>query len=70
MVDVFSLRNLPNVGALSHVTIGHDNSLMCSAWHLREVEVRCPARAPRHILSRCTSGSVGVSIRDFRKLRA
>jgi hypothetical protein len=37
--DVFTLRNLRNVGAISHLTIGHDNSLMGAAWHLREVRV-------------------------------
>jgi hypothetical protein len=65
MADVFTLRNLRNVGAISHLTIGHDNSLMGAAWHLREVRVRVAGlwryTAPGHGLE-WLLGGVRVSV--------
>jgi hypothetical protein len=40
-VDVFALAGLPNVGALKHITLGHDNSMVGAAWHVKQVEVYC-----------------------------
>lgn len=36
-VDVFSLKGLANVGGLTHVVIGHDNSMLGAGWHLNQV---------------------------------
>ncbi|GFR41097.1 hypothetical protein Agub_g1741 [Astrephomene gubernaculifera] len=38
-VDVFSLANLPNVGVIKRIVIGHDNSGPGAAWHLNKVDV-------------------------------
>ena len=37
--DTFSLSKLPNVGAMTHILIGHDDAYLSPSWHLAEARV-------------------------------
>lgn len=38
-IDVFNLKDLPNVGVLKRIVIGHDNHGVGADWHLNMVRV-------------------------------